>query len=214
MSSITTAQEMKHIDLGLSVEWAECNLGAKDCWETGNYYAWGEASIKDSYDYDKYKWFAGQDTTFLQGYFFPLYSKYCIDGSSMNKRNVVIDGKKVLETEDDAAIATLGGRWRMPTNDEFQELISNCDFVWTQKNHIYGYRINSKTTGNSIFIPVTGFRVTTKIGGNEFGYYWTKNLSYENLSADCFMIDESEYKIIGRGRFLGNVIRPVWDSNE
>lgn len=208
---LISAQELKHIDLGLSVEWAECNLGATKCWETGNYYAWGETTISDSYDYDDYSWYNGSDSTFITGYFFPLFSKYCSDGPNFNTRNGFIDGKRVLEKEDDAATSILGGKWRMPTIDEYQELFDNCEWKWATENQHNGYWVISKINGNSIFLPVTGFFVMTRIEGNGNGYYWTSNLSSNNISADCLFFDEEEYFILGRGRFYGNIIRPIWD---
>lgn len=48
------SQSQEYVDLGLSVKWAKCNLGAKNPWENGDYYAWGETSPKKSYDWESY----------------------------------------------------------------------------------------------------------------------------------------------------------------
>lgn len=43
------------VDLGLSVKWATCNVGASNPSDYGGYYAWGETSTKSSYDWGNYK---------------------------------------------------------------------------------------------------------------------------------------------------------------
>ena len=40
----------EYVDLGLSVKWAMCNVGASSPEEYGDYYAWGETKTKSSYD--------------------------------------------------------------------------------------------------------------------------------------------------------------------
>ena len=100
------------VDLGLSVRWATCNVGANSPEEYGGYYAWGETEEKKDYNWDTYKWCKGSYNTF---------TKYCTNGSYG-----LIDNKIELDAEDDVAHVKLGGDWRMPTFDEIKELIEKC----------------------------------------------------------------------------------------
>ena len=88
------------IDLGLSVEWAPCNIGATTQEECGKYYSWGEIEEKTDYSWETYKWCNGSNDS---------VTKYCTDSSYGT-----IDGKTTLEAEDDVATVELGEDWRMP----------------------------------------------------------------------------------------------------
>ena len=118
------------VDLGLSVYWASCNLGAEKPEEYGEYYAWGETSPKSSYEVSNYSYY---------------------DHDTMQYIDI---GDDISGTEYDAATVNLGGDWRMPTRAEFQELKNKCTWEWQQINGINGYLV-SGTNGNSIFLPAT-----------------------------------------------------------
>ena len=139
------------VDLGLSVKWASCNLGAKAPEESGDFFAWGETEPKNKFSWSTYKW--GD---------WPC-SKY-------NKK----DKKQVLDSEDDAAHVILGGKWRMPTTQEQEELRDECLWQWTSLNGVTGYKITSKKNGKSIFLPAAGYRIHDyyKLSG-EAGRYWS-----------------------------------------
>ena len=102
------------------------------------------------------------------------FSKYnCVEGHG------VTDNKDVLEPVDDAARAKWGGAWRIPTVDEWRELLDNCTWQFTTKGGKKGYEVKSKVNGNSIFFPAAG----TKMNGGTHnvgieGVYWSANLSY------------------------------------
>ena len=96
-----------------------------------------------------------------------------------------VDNKITLDPEDDAATQIMGGNWRMPTKDEFKELIDNTTNEWTQLNGVNGRKFTG-SNGNSIFIPASGFDDGTGIDGKGlYGYYWSSSLhpseSYEGL---------------------------------
>ncbi|MBO5849722.1 MAG: hypothetical protein J6Q47_00385, partial [Paludibacteraceae bacterium] len=118
-SSASTGTENGHeyVDLGLSVKWATCNVGATRPEYFGNYYAWGETTPNTDYDWDNYKWCNGSSTTM---------TKYCTDSDYGT-----VDNKTVLDKEDDAAAVNMGGSWRMPTLEEWTELIDNCTWEIT-----------------------------------------------------------------------------------
>ena len=74
-------------------------------------------------------------------YFGPSAYKFSIDGSSSNlSKYNASDSKTVLDPEDDAAHVNMGGNWRMPTFDEYKELLLNTDIylVPTEGEEIQG----------------------------------------------------------------------------
>ena len=105
----TIVSEPEAIDLGLpsGLKWASFNLGASKPEEYGDYFAWGETTPKDEYNWDTYAWCMGASNTI---------TKYCT--KSNYGYNRFTDGKTVLDQEDDAAHVNLGGNWRMPTDAE------------------------------------------------------------------------------------------------
>ncbi|MBO7437543.1 MAG: Ig-like domain-containing protein [Bacteroidaceae bacterium] len=181
--------ETEYVDLGLSVNWATFNLGANKPEMKGEYFAWGETSPKSVYTQDTYKF------------------------NSDSLRKYGDDGKYILDSEDDAAQVLWGGSWRMPTADEFQELIDNCSWTLTELDGVNGYLVTSKITGysdKSIFLPITGsIRGNTEY--NDEGYYWasTMNPDDETSIADYLYLDNQSYSVWRYYRYQGRTIRPV-----
>ncbi|MBR4118878.1 MAG: hypothetical protein IKK64_02225, partial [Bacteroidales bacterium] len=165
----------EYVDLGLSVKWATCNVGATTPEEYGNYYAWGETTPKTtSYDWITYKWCNGDKYSM---------TKYC---TSSNYGTV--DNKTTLELTDDAAHVNWGGSWRMPTYEELEELMdtNNCTWNWTTQNGVRGYKVTSKKNGNSIFLPAAGYRSNSNLNSaGSYGYYWSSSL-YTSSSSSSF----------------------------
>ena len=152
----------KWVDLGLSVKWATCNVGANAAEEYGNYFAWGEVEPKDYYDWSTYKYCNGSDTTL---------TKYCTNGTYGT-----IDHKTVLDKTDDAATVNWGGNWRMPTKEEYDELLGDCTWTWTMWNGVYGHTVTGPN-GKSIFLPATGYcneNLFYEVGGS--GEYWLSSV--------------------------------------
>ncbi|WP_315404912.1 hypothetical protein [Hoylesella saccharolytica] len=167
----------KYVDLGLSVKWARCNLGASKPTDYGDYFAWGETEPKTNYSWATYKWMqAGKsDQKYITKYTFDDGKTegiwYDSDG------NFIGDNKKTLEAADDAASADLGLPWRMPTTDEIKELIDNCTWTWTTQDGKNGYEVKGPN-GNSIFLPTTGYYLGSDlIYAGSWGYYWSSSLS-------------------------------------
>ena len=131
---IKSEEKATYIDLGLSVKWGTCNIGAKNPEDFGNFYQWGDIKTKESYDWNTYK--------------------YGTDRNNLEKYNVK-DGKTTLDSEDDAAIANMNEGWRMPTPAEIKELVEKCTWEWTTVNNVNGYKVTGKN-GNSIFLPAAG----------------------------------------------------------
>lgn len=160
------------VDLGLSVKWATCNVGASSPEGYGDYFAWGETSPKSSYNWKNLKYRTSGDS-----YDNVKFSKYVTDG-----KYGPVDNRTTLELSDDAVRANWGGNWRMPTIDEFQELIDKCIWAWTKMNGKKGYKVTSKRNGNSIFLPAAGWRDGTSLcRGGSYGYYLSGSLD-ESIS--------------------------------
>lgn len=195
--AITTGEA---IDLGLSVKWASCNVGATSPEEYGGYYAWGETEEKDLYSWSTYKWCNGTENSM---------TKYC-----SNSEYGIVDNKTTLDPEDDVAHVKWGGNWRTPTLAEQQELIDKCTWVWTTLNGVNGYEITGPN-GNSIFLPAAGCRNNFEAYfQNTFGYYWSGLLSsdYDNNASLLFL--ESEYcDWRGGVRCFGESVRPVYGNS-
>ena len=189
------ADGVEAVDLGLSVKWANMNVGAKKASGFGTYFAWGETKSKDYYSWNTYAWSKG-DSQFL--------TKYS-----------TTDRRSELAPVDDAAHVNLGGGWRMPTVDEFEELINNCTWEWTTQDGVNGYNVTSKKTGNSIFLPITGFRYYADTQFRSImGVYWTSSLYTGNPNkAWCLEFNVSDIKVhygnLSSNRFSGRCIRAV-----
>ncbi|MBO5718397.1 MAG: hypothetical protein J6R71_02085 [Bacteroidales bacterium] len=65
----------------------------------------------------------------------------------------------------------------MPTKAEQDELRNNCTWTWTTQNGVNGYKVTSKTNGNSIFLPAAGYSHGTSVDNvGSVGYYWSSSL--------------------------------------
>ena len=179
-----TVRQHEYVDLGLSVKWATCNIGADEPEDEGRRYAWGEHLSKVFFEWNNY-W---------------LCVDSCDNTTKYNTKpaNGLIDSLTVLEPDDDVAQIRWGGSWRMPSVDEWQELRDNC--TWTLDtippayyylSEIKGYRITSNIPGyteRTIFLPAVE--------------YWTRNLDADDPSS-AFSINSKSH------RYEGLYVRPV-----
>lgn len=203
------------IDLGLSVKWRSFNLGASAPQESGDYYAWGDtepyyisldplawkSGKAAGYIFDNYKW--------LSDPIGPQLSKYVSD-----TQFGTIDFRTTLETGpdgDDAASKALGGNWRIPTEEEWQELIDNCDWKFENIGGVWGWLVSSREDSSKwIFLPPAGHFFEKVIINEGDGYYWTSGLVLNNpISARLLIFDNSFCRISEQGRCTGVPIRPI-----
>jgi hypothetical protein len=185
-----------YVDLGLSVKWATCNVGASKPEEYGDYFMWGETQSKTNYDWGSYKWCKGDERS---------VTKYCLN-SIYGK----VDHRAILELSDDAAYANWGGSWCMPDGDEFRELRDNCTWTWSTQNGVKGYKVTSKINGNSIFLPASGehWKSSFLYAGKE-GRYWSKRLAGYALAVAVLKFNSAEVSMSVIDARAGLPVRPV-----
>ncbi|MBE6319530.1 MAG: DUF1566 domain-containing protein [Bacteroidales bacterium] len=167
------------VDLGLSVKWASCNVGANSPEGYGDYFAWGEVIPKNKFSYAGY-----------------LYR----------------DNPKILPPHADAATVNWGGAWRMPTDAELTELREQCTWTWTSQNGVNGYKVTSKSNGNSIFLPAAGYRHDSSFDGAGWhGDYWSSshNAGRPNCAWGVYFDSGSVDRDYYGYRYYGLSVRPV-----
>lgn len=224
------AGNYEFVDLGLSVKWAKCNIGANVPQDFGAYFSWGETEPKSSYTWENYKWCEGA---------YNSLTKYCTDAIYGK-----VDNKTVLDLNDDAAnfnwrdvsdldesgkpftyedfvdpelVEDFGKLTkycfkRMPTATEFEELIENCEWVWSTVEKVKGYTIISKINGNSIFLPAAGaIEIPSIETQGSIGYYYSSDLRTD-LSTNAIHLtfyEGGRFEIQDHERRYGFTIRPV-----
>lgn len=154
------------VDMGLSVKWADRNLGASTAMEAGGYYAFGETEVKDYYDWDTYQ--------------------HCDDADMFCQHDL---GENISGTEYDAAFTTLGGGWRMPTLEEVEELLENCTTEnIPAKDDAPAYTRFTASNGAYIDIAITGYMSRSKlINGNIEVEILTGSMTTEKEEEDGFV---------------------------
>lgn len=193
------------VDLGLSVLWADMNVGAKAPEQSGYYYAWGEISpIHDKpVEWATYKWCEGNEHHL---------TKY-----NTKEEFGKVDNLTTLQPCDDVAHVRWGGDWRMPTADELQELCDKCTWEWIILNNQPGNRITGPN-GNSIFLPATGMYnhkgYDTAMSGKR-GYLWSSTLNPDSPEKTSYLWHHEKNHGTQRGtteRRPGIAVRPVQDK--
>lgn len=187
-------------DLGLpsGLKWATCNVGASTPSEDGSYFAWGETTpMMDKYGSSNYKWRDGV-----------AYEKYCEDG------------KTTLDAADDAATQNWGGGCRMPTMNEFKELLDNCNCSWATMNGVGGYKFISKTNSEVfVFFPASSGRPIDddNIGMyGSSGCYWSSSLGSHMSYNDAYLLSfySSNCGLDTYDRCSGLPVRAVYPSGK
>ena len=192
-----------YVDFGLpsGLLWATCNVGADTPEDYGDYFAWGETQPKDYYFWSTYQYCNGTENTL---------TKYC--NNSSYGFNGFTDNLTTLLPEDDAATANWGSGWRMPTKEEWQELLDNTTITWTAQNGVNG-RLFTAANGNSLFLPAAGYRGFSGLYyAGSYGYYWSSSLGTDDPhNAWILNFISDHYGMYGSGhsRDCGRPIRPV-----
>ncbi len=182
------------VDLGLSVKWATFNVGAVNTWEPGDCFAWGETVPKSSSG----SWETYFDTTDGGTTFATFHNG---DG-----------GMTVLDADHDVAHVTWGGNWRMPTKEEWNELLlsnDKCEYTTVSIRGMKGMKVTSKVNGNAIFLPYAAD------GSGDSGKYWSSSLSSaddgKTIDAKAFAFAFSDDHVASPANYRTSVysVRPV-----
>lgn len=213
--TFTNESQHEYVDLGLSVKWATCNVGADKPEDYGDYYAWGELTPKESYTWENYRFRTSGDdegTVKLSKYTSLYYTSMLDEDNSF----FIADDKTQLDLEDDVAHIKWGGDWRLPTNEEMNELIDSCTWTWTTLNGVNGCLVTSNRSGytdRSIFLPATGkygFETSNKSAGT-WGHYWSNSVNKDQSSynAGVLAIGSGYAAVKLTFRSHGQSVRPV-----
>ena len=180
------------IDLGLSsgTLWSCCNVGTKTPENYGGYYAWGETWTKDTYNWTSYQY----------------------GNSALDVKEI---GKDIAGTGYDVAYKKWGDPWRMPTAEQFAELIHDCTFEWTTQGEVKGCKVKG-SNGGSIFIPAGGgyFDWNSDISNRGFtGCYWSSIIGDYQYMATILMFSQQTHYVVSSAdmgiRTCGLSVRPV-----
>lgn len=184
-----------YVDLGLpsGLKWATCNVGASKPEEYGDYFAWGEVNPAPSNNYS-------EDNC----------SVYDVRTSELKERGV-IDTNNELTDKYDAATSNWGKGWRMPTKDEFNELLNSCVWELTNLEGVDGYKVSSKVNSNWIFLPAAGYRGGTSSGNvGSRGLYWSSTVNESSSYHAYYLRFNSSSRFTNNNdRFYGRTVRPV-----
>lgn len=169
-----------YVDLGLSVKWATCNVGASKPEDYGNYYAWGETSPKA-----EYAW---------------------VNSITYGEQMSDISGN----AQYDAATANWGGSWRLPTKAELEELNNKCTWNWTTQNGVNGYKVTGPNGNSIFLPAAgfRGESSLYHAGGN--GYYWSSTPYESGSRIAYYLdINSSGHGVFDFYRCFGPSVRPV-----
>ena len=170
----------EYVDLGLSVKWATCNVGATSPEDYGHYFAWGETSPKDEYTEDN-----------------------C---STYGKQMSDIAGN----AQYDAATANWGGDWRMPTFAEQEELLDNCTWTWTTQNGVNGYNVEGPNGNSIFLPAAGYRSGSSLYSAGSSGFYWSSTPYESISHNAFYLYFSSSYHYVNNsGRYRGQSVRPV-----
>lgn len=175
------------VDLGLSVKWANCNIGAATPEEYGDYFAWGETEPKEYYAQ-------------MNSFTWNISNIYAICDLWPSSYGIESWQRMSLRSFYDAATKNWGNNWRMPTGLEVQELVEKCTWTYTTQNGINGCLVTG-TNGNSIFLPAAGYRSYSLepedpaiyIGSS--GRYWSASPGGDRNDLDIHSENEYAFRL-------------------
>lgn len=180
---------LKFVDLGLpsGTKWASMNVGATNPYEAGYYFSWGNV--------DGHAAGAGYD--------FSTANYSASTGASLTD-NVPVSAAY------DMARANFGPNSKLPTKEQFKELIDNCTSEWITINGVSGLKFRSSVNGNSIFIPASGSYDRTTLGDyGSIGRYWSSSYISTDYAYGLGFSSSNVNPLSGQGRRYGLTVRAV-----
>ena len=190
--------------------WATTNIGAEKPEDYGYYFWWGDTV---GYKRENDKWVAsdGSNSNFS---FTSGNTPTCNKSVSTLQSEGWITADGVLAPEHDAAKKHRGGDWRMPTQQEFVDLINKCDWVWTTVNGVAGYVVRGRDSyaSKSIFLPCAGYGIgTSPVYAGSNGGYWSSvprsGIYYLAWNLDFYSSNLSTNS--DGDRYFGRSVRPL-----
>lgn len=114
----------------------------------------------------------------------------------------------VLPLEYDDAHCVMGGRWRMATKDEWEELRTNTSFEWVQSDEFTGGKLTS-SNGNSILFPVTNPEYNLV-------YHNTSDVSGQGDTEQCYVYGMVPDEFSGEDNIRNSklAVRAILDPSE
>ncbi|NLF31954.1 MAG: hypothetical protein GX591_13830, partial [Planctomycetes bacterium] len=177
--------------------WATCNVGASAPQKYGYYFWWGDTvGYRRNASNDGWVSTDGQGTSIEFSCDDETAATTWAKDDAWLQNNGYIDETGNLVAEHDAATAKLGASWRMPTGQDFADLLANCTRNWTTNNGVNGWLVTGKDAfaSKSIFLPVAGNGSGSDLnnpGSN--GYYWSSTPSSQREGWSeylCSMLSE------------------------
>ena len=188
ISNVVNGHEFVDLGLPSGLLWATCNVGATSPEQAGLYFAFGEAE--------------GYTTEQVEN------GTRKFDSASYTASAISAD----LTLEQDAAHIHMGGKWRMPTYDECQELIDNCNVMWTADyggTEVAGMMFTSKVNGNSVFFPAAALCRDSSVSSvGSIGFYWSSSWYFSFGAWYLLFYDGCQHMNIG-SRSYGCSVRGV-----
>ena len=202
----TSTQDADYVDLGLpsGLLWAKCNIGADAPHDCGDYFMWGSTEPDTDWECNwRMSPFNDNKQDLDIEYIKSIKDDICQD--------------YILKSEYDAATVILGNEWRMPTKDDFSELINNTNGEWVenyQDSNIRGRLFTSTKNKAQIFIPAAGYKNGNRISRiYTFTDLWSSKMNNAyNEYADTLFISKGAYYIRSTEICYGLNIRAVKET--
>ena len=170
----------EYVDLGLSVKWATCNVGAEKPSDVGDFFAWGETSPK---------------------------SEYTVENSITYKK---IMGDIAGDSRYDAARANWGGSWRLPTKAEIEELVNKCETRWTTYNGSEGRLVTGPNGNSIFLPAAGWCDGSSQDSVGEDSDYWSSTpYERVTELANLLYFYGGDFCRTWGSRYYGRTVRPV-----
>jgi hypothetical protein len=223
--SLNKPDALEAVDLGLSVQWANCNMGARVPEEYGGYFGWGDPT-----------------GTLWDGN--GIYRQAGAFVWNTNNFGGINPPTDIGGTYLDVVTVHWGMGWRTPSVREAYELCSKCEWKLRSQEGRNWYEVIGPN-GNSIIIPLAGlYGIIPSKGSsllmegplhtNSKGWYWTSSICdspgtsssrgyavhQEVATAWMFVCNSSQGDLTGANMFNDHLrafhmsIRPVYEKPE